>query len=161
REGDVLFVGRHGEFAGALREVLDALGVGLVVGVDLDGQFARRAAAGGRDPQVGAALVDEPLAVGAEPRPADAVLGVRGGRLGPAAGRQALADDVGDRRAAALADVVERPAVGRPHRRGVLAVVLRDPTVVGAVGVADPDVVVRRPAIALAVPGARPADVGD
>ena len=62
-----------------LVKVVDPLGVGLVVGVDLDGQLARACRPCVRDdPQVGAALVDDPLAVAADAGPADAVVLVVG-----------------------------------------------------------------------------------
>src|SRR5205085_10552572 len=99
-----------------LREGGQLLGVGLVVGVDLDGQLARGAAAGRGDPQVGPALVDDPLAVAGDAGPADAVVGVvserdrlAGGERAGRAGRQLLRDDVG-RAAGDLADVAEPPA---------------------------------------------------
>src|SRR5262249_1276481 len=157
------------ELGGAAGEGAHLLGVGLVVGVDLDGQLARGGARpGGDDPQVGAALVDDPLAVAADAGPAHAVLGGVGQLLGfkprgwnpwACRGIDRDAHDVG-RGAEKLADVVKSSAVGAPHGRGVLALEGGQPAVVGAVGVADPDVVVGGAAVALAVPRARPADVG-
>src|SRR5262249_27982769 len=118
------------ELGGAVGEGDGAFGVALVVGVGLDGQLAGTAAAGGDDPQVGAALIDDPLAVAADAGAADAVVLVGGELLGrpedgEAAGAalglgQVLADEVG-RRAVDLADVVQGAAVGGPHGRGVLA----------------------------------------
>src|SRR5262249_27777450 len=158
-----LLVGGQGELGGLVGEGPDLLGVGLVVGVDGDGQLARLGPAGGRDhPQVGAALVDDPGPVGADAGPADALVLVVGhlhrlGTLRRLAGggdrRHSQADEVG-RRAVDLADVIEGPAVGAPHGRGVLAVEVGQAAVVGAVGVAQPDVVVGRAAVALAIPQA-------
>src|SRR6266849_6455969 len=71
-----------------------------------------------------------------------------------------ISDDVGGC-AEVLADVVDVLAVWAPHRRVVLADEVGQAAVVGAVDVADPDVVVGRAAVALAVPGAGAADVGD
>src|SRR5262249_44108840 len=160
-EGDVLLVLGEGELGDALGERLQRLGVDLVVGVDLDGELARRVAlAGGGDVQVGAALVDDPLAVGADAGPADGVVLVEGHQLRRALAIEIKADDVG-RGAGGLADVGGGAAVGAPHRRGVLAVEVGHLAVVGAVGVAHPDVVVGRAAVALAVPQAGAADVGD
>ena len=73
---------------------------------------------------------------------------------------ECLANDIG-RRAEAFADIVERLPVGRPHGRCVLAGEIGHPAAIAAVGVAEPDVVIRRAAIPLAVPRARAADVGD
>src|SRR5262249_21776558 len=80
-------------------------------------------------------------------------------RLGVRRGARGLAHDVGGG-AVELADVVEGLAVGAPHGRAVLADEVGQPAAVGAVGVGDPDVVVGGAAVALAVPVARPADVG-
>src|SRR5439155_12256367 len=71
-----------------------------------------------------------------------------------------LPDDVGGG-AEDLADVVDGPAVGAPGGRAVLAVEAGQLAVVAAVGVADPDVVVRRAAVAPAEGVAGAADVGD
>src|SRR5438876_4977095 len=84
-EGDETLVVRKGELGGAAGEVDDALGVGLIIGVTLDGQLAWRAADGVDDPQVGAALVDDPLAVAADTCPAHAVVLVHGELLRSAA----------------------------------------------------------------------------
>jgi hypothetical protein len=109
-EGNVRFVlGVDGKLAGVAGKGDGALGVGLVVGVDLNGQLARQVtAARAGDPEVGPALVDNPFAVAAEAGTADpALLGSVPGedlgldQLGRLAGRDAgddrcwLADDVG------------------------------------------------------------------
>src|SRR5207247_730131 len=107
-----------------------------------------------------AALIDDPVAVAADAGPADGVILMEGDelRLGLAGG--VLANDVG-RRAEKLADVIEELAVGAPHGGVVLAVESGERAVVGAVGVANPDVVAGRAAVAFAVPAPRAADVGD
>src|SRR5581483_6581258 len=84
--------------------------------------------------------------------------GVRGSEQIGGIDRQA--DDVG-RRAVAFADVVDRLAVGAPHGRAVLAVEVGQLAVARAVGIADPDVIIGRAAIALAIPRAGAADIGD
>src|SRR5262249_2305640 len=73
-EGDVLFIVRQGKLGGAAGEGDSALDVGLVVGVRLDRQLARAAAARRDDPQVGAAFVDDPLPVPADAGTADTVV---------------------------------------------------------------------------------------
>src|SRR5262249_7552775 len=117
---------------------------------------------------VGAALVDDPLPVGADAGLADVVLAVAGdghrldlGRLARRRrGRnERLADDVGG--AVVFADVEEGLPVGGPHGGVVLPVEGGEAAVVGAVGLADPDVVVGRAAVALAIPVAGAADVGE
>src|SRR5208337_995031 len=105
----------------------------------------------------GTALVDDPFAIRANPRPADGVVLVEGDLDRLAVGGQTLADDIG-RRAEDLADVIKGLAVAAPHRRVILALEAGDALVVAAVGVTHPDVVVGRAAIAFAIPGARPAD---
>src|SRR5207253_1954031 len=119
---------------------------------------------GADEPQVGAALVDDPAATAADAREADAVVLVEGDLLrldalvaGRGVGR--LADDVGG--AETLADVIEVLAVGTPHRRPVLADEVGRATIIAAVGVAQPDVVVGGAAVALTVPRPGAADVGD
>src|SRR5262249_2947707 len=137
------------------------LGIDLVVSVDLDGQLARADAFARRGhPQVGAALVDDPLAVGADPRLADAIVLVerQGLRLGLPG--QVVAQDVGGR-PPTFAHVVKEAAVRAPHGRVVLPVELGDLLIATAVGVANPDVIIGGAAIPLAVPGAGPADVSE
>src|SRR5205814_8325514 len=56
----------QGIFGGALGERLGVLGVLLVVGVDLDGELARRAAVRRHEPEVGAALGADPPTVAAD-----------------------------------------------------------------------------------------------
>ena len=136
-------------------------------------------------PQVRAALVDDPLPVRADPRRADGVLLVIGQpqRCGdptpsprgdgftpsPAGGGgwgegliDTLMNDVGaPRPAAVLADVEERPPIGAPHRRAVLAVEGRERALGGSVDVREPDLVVARAAIAAAIPRTLSADEGD
>src|SRR5262249_28204933 len=105
-------------------------------------------------------LVDDPVAVAADVGPADGVVGMERDPPGGRAGRgQVQPGDVGC--AELLGDVVERLAVRGPHGRAVLTVERGQPAVVGAVAVAEPEVVVGRPAVALAVPRALTADVGD
>ena len=167
REDRGILVGVEANSVASLVKVTVRLGVRLVVGVDLDGQLARL----GRDfvlttHRSGAALVDDPLAVAADAGAADGVLLVVGEpqrrALAVGLGREVLADDVrAAGPAAVLADVVELAGVGRPHRRAVLAVEVREALLLRAVGVADPDVVVARAAIAAAIPRARPAHEGD
>src|SRR5690606_24706553 len=74
-------------------------------------------------------------------------------------GIQLAAGDVGGPEL--LGDVKERAPVRGPHGRGVLPVEVGDPAVEAAVGGGDPDVVVGRAAVALAVPQARAGDVGE
>ena len=77
-EGDVLVVRRGCKFRGVAGQCQDTLGIDLLVGVDLDRQLARAAAVRGRDVQVRAALVDDPLAVAANAGPTNGILRVRG-----------------------------------------------------------------------------------
>ena len=70
------------ELGRAAGEDFQLLRVGLVVGVDLDGQLARRGAfVRGDDPEIGAALVDDPLAVAGDAGAANAVVLVEGDLL--------------------------------------------------------------------------------
>src|SRR5262249_8953323 len=167
-EGDVALVPREGVLGGTAGEGNGPLGVGLVVSIGLDGQAARGGAGPGRgDPQVGAAFVDDPLAVGTEAGLADAVLLVKGlatfvrrheDRLAPGA-VYFLPNNVGG--AQDLPDIEERAARGGPQGRTILAVEGGELAVIGAVNVAEPDVVVGRTAVVAAIPRAGAAHVGD
>src|SRR5262249_22037519 len=127
----------------------------------LNGPVAGRGAAGGRDDgEVGAARVEDPLAVAAKAGLADGVVLVERDQLRAALPGDVLADDVGGG-AVHLADEVDELAVGAPHRGEVLAAGVADAAVVGAVGGADPQVVAGGAAVALAVPAAVAADVDD
>src|SRR5262249_14176134 len=70
-----------------------------------------------------------------------------------------LAHEVG--RTEDFADIEESVAIWRPHRRAVLSVERRQLTIVMALAVTEPDVIVGRAAIITAIPGPRTADVSN
>src|SRR5262249_22736856 len=96
-ESDMPFVGREGKFGSALRESNGAFGIRLVVGVNLNGEFAGRAAFRGYNPQVSSAFVDDPFTVAADARPANALIGVKRDLVRLRFLRQRLAYDIGHR----------------------------------------------------------------
>src|SRR6266700_1369532 len=108
-------------------------------------------------PKIRAAFVDEPLAVATNAGFANTLVFVKRDLLW-LGDRQAGGIEVDlhthdvRRTAEVLTHVVEELAVLRPHGSVVLAVEARDEAVVGTVGVANPNIVIGRAAIALAIP---------
>ena len=161
---DVLFIRGKSVLAGALGGDRDLVGIGLVVGGGVDVELAALAFCDVVKEEIEAAFVDDGFAAGAEACSADAFAGVRGQlhRAADGAGDIAadfLFDDVRDPET--VADVVKSFPVGTPHRGIVLAIVGGDAAMVAAIGIAQPEVVVRGAAIVLAIPRTGAADVGE
>src|SRR5207302_10162407 len=105
-----------------------------------------------------------PVAGAADAGASNAVLGVMGDQQRRRFAGGVLTNDVGERVigwSVDFAHVVEVLGVGAPHRGVVLTIEGGQSAVVRAVGVANPDVVIGRAAVASAVPCAGAANVSD